>query len=148
MNDQLNFLQTTLHSEIPLTRQMGIRVADYSGSELFVHADLAPNINIHGTAFGGSLYSICAAACWGLLHLKLMEQQVAAQIVLAEGEIKYRRPVREDILVRCSLPDSESCDRFIYRARQGRKAAITLDAEIMAGNRQAVVFKGHFSSVG
>ena len=57
MTLRLQELTETLHREVPLTREMGISVAAYDGHELRVAADFEPNVNIHGTAFGGSLFS-------------------------------------------------------------------------------------------
>ncbi len=54
MRQRLKLLEETLHKEVPLTRQMGVRAEEHDGRELVIKADFEPNINIHGTAFGGS----------------------------------------------------------------------------------------------
>ena len=146
MINPAHFLQETLHREIPLTKQMAIKVQEYTGQELLLHADLAPNINVHGTAFGGSLYSVCAIACWGFLHLKSLEADVPGEIVLGEGHIKYHRPLQEDILVRCSPLDEIGLNHFITRLKEKRKAALVLNATVEAGNERAVSFTGHYFS--
>ena len=143
MKRRIQALERTLHREVPLTRQMGIRVEDHDGSELVVKADFAPNVNIHGTAFGGSLFSICAITGWGLLHLKFDEAGVAAQSVLGEAGIRYLRPVRGEIEARCRLP--EDFDHFMQRVLQGQRAAVRLEAVIRTGGRERVRFQGDYS---
>ncbi|MET0103831.1 MAG: YiiD C-terminal domain-containing protein [Sedimenticola sp.] len=137
-------LQDVLHREVPLTAHMGVRVAGYDGKELVLQADLAPNVNIHGTAFGGSLYSICAIACWGLLHCRFQEAGITAGSVLAEGQIQYRLPVSGVIEERCRVPGS--FEAFLAEVKSGRRTGIELQAEVLTGRGRAVIFRGRYSS--
>ncbi|MET0083158.1 MAG: YiiD C-terminal domain-containing protein [Sedimenticola sp.] len=137
-------LQDVLHREVPLTAHMGVRVAGYDGGELVLKADLEPNINIHGTAFGGSLYSICAIACWGLLHCRFQEAGITAGSVLAEGHIQYRLPVSGAIEARCRV--SGSFEAFLAEVKSGRRVGIELQAEVLTGRGRAVTFKGRYFS--
>lgn len=144
--DAIKTLETTLHREVPLTQQMGIRVEEHDGNELILHADFEPNINIHGTAFGGSLYSICAVTCWSMLHLKFEEEGIDAQSVLRQANIDYIQPVRGDIKARCRLPDDGSFDEFMLRLKQSEKSGIELKAEIFSEDGVAVVYTGSYTS--
>jgi thioesterase domain-containing protein len=142
--DTLKVLEQTLHREVPLTQQMGVKVASHNGYELTLHADFEPNINIHGTAFGGSLYSICAVTCWGMLHLKFEEAGLDAHCVLGQAKISYMQPVRGDIQARCRLPQDGSFELFIDRLRQGDRARIELTAEIITKDGLAVSYAGNY----
>ncbi len=144
--DTLKILEETLHQEVPLTKQMGVSVESYDGRELMLHADFEPNINIHGTAFGGSLYSICAVTCWGMLHLKFEEAGLDAHSVLGQARIFYMQPVRGDIQARCRLPDDKSFEQFIQRLKQGEKARIELVAEICTEDGLAASYAGNYSA--
>jgi len=144
MKKRIQSLERTLHQEVPLTRQMGIRVEDHDGRELVLKADFEPNVNIHGTAFGGSLFSICAITCWGLLHLKFEEAEVGAHSVLGEAGIRYLRPVKGEIEARCRIPEA-GFERFMTRVEERQKAAIRLQAVIHTGGRERVHFWGEFS---
>lgn len=138
-------LEATLHREVPLSGHMGVAVQDYDGASLGLSADFERNINIHGTAFGGSLYSACALCGWGLLHLKFGELGLAAQIVLSAGGIRYLRPVKRHIEVRCSLPGDYP--GFIQRLQERGKARLALQAEILADGESAVVFEGEYAGI-
>ena len=51
----INELQNKLHSQIPMTKLMNLKIEDYNDKELITTAPLDININDKGTAFGGSL---------------------------------------------------------------------------------------------
>ncbi len=144
--DTIKTLEHTLHTEVPLTEQMGMRVESHDQNELVLHADFEPNINIHGTAFGGSLYSICAVTCWGMLHLKFEEEGIEAHSVLGSARIDYLQPVRGDIKARCKLPDGRIFDEFIQSIKLGKRSRIELDAEIHTENGLAVTYTGSYST--
>ncbi|AKH21220.1 YiiD C-terminal domain-containing protein [Sedimenticola thiotaurini] len=146
MQQRLALLEETLHREVPLTRTMGVRVEEHDGRELLFLADFEPNINIHGTAFGGSLYSICAVVCWGMLHLKFEDEGVPAHSVLGDARITYSLPVRGEIKARCRLPDDGSYETFIESLRAGKRSRLELTAEILVGEKVAVRFVGSYSA--
>jgi len=146
MKQRIRELELTLHAEVPLTRQMGVRVEAHDGRELVVHADFEPNVNIHGTAFGGSLFSICAVTCWGLLHLKIEEAGLAARAVLGGAQIDYARPVTGEIICRCRLPEDGAFERFMAQVADRERARIELQAQIVSGDRPAVDFSGSYAA--
>lgn len=146
MTQGLLTLEHRLHREVPLTRHMGIRLERYGDGELLVRADLASNVNIHGTAFGGSLFSICAVACWGLLHLNFEQAGLDAHTVLGEASINYYQPVRADLVVSSRMPDDGSFEIFLDSLERGGRASIRLVAMVQYQGRPAVKFQGEYSA--
>ena len=144
--DTIKTLERTLHSEVPLTEKMGLRVEEHDENELLLHADFEPNINIHGTAFGGSLYSICAVTCWGMLHLRFEEEGIPAHCVLGRADIVYLLPVKGDIKARCRLPEDGSVAQMLQNLKSGQKSRIELKAEIYTEDGVAVVYTGNYSA--
>jgi len=110
-------LQQRIREGIPLTRHMDFQVRELSANAITVAADGALNVNVHGTAFAGSLYTVCTLALWGLVNARLPED---AELVLAEGAIRYRRPVVGDIVAHCSLPPQQLQAFLQSLAEQGR----------------------------
>lgn len=104
--DSIESLQSTMHELIPVSSAMGIRVQSYDGSALVVTAPLAANINHQQSAFGGSLFSVAVLAGWGLMQLKLSELQLDCNTVIMGAEVTYQRPVFEDLVCTCRLPDN------------------------------------------
>ncbi len=144
--DALLLLERRLHLEVPLTRHMGVSLDRYQDGELWVQADFASNVNIHGTAFGGSLFSLCAVACWGLLHLSFEEQAVNAHTVLGHASIDYYLPVKGELRVKSGMPEDGSFPQFLSRLKRGDRASITLEAAIETSRGRAVRFCGDYAA--
>lgn len=136
-------LERTLHSEIPLSQAMGIRVAGYDGRCLRLAAPLAPNINHKLTAFGGSLYSLAVLCGWGLLHLKLAEAGLHKHIVIQEGSIRYLHPLNQEMVAECCVDDSE-LGRFLRMLEKHDRARLSLAVAIGKEGQPAVEFSGRY----
>jgi len=117
-------LQRILHEEVPLSETIGVGVHGYDGERLELRARLEPNVNIHGVAFGGSIYSICALSGWGLLVLRLEDQGLNPRLMIAGGEIKYVKPVDQAINAVSWLPDEGAFDEFVQTCKEKDKARI------------------------
>lgn len=138
------YLEETLHTQIPLTKGMGIRVASYDGDTLVLQAPLDRNVNDKGTAFGGSLFSLAVLAGWGLLFLKLKEEKLSGDIVIHESAITYHLPVAGVLEARCGIPEGDEYSRFMEDLRSNGRGKITLETVIMRGRRVAVSFTGRY----
>jgi thioesterase domain-containing protein len=136
-------LEHTLHSEIPLSQTMGIRVTNYDGASLCLTAPLAPNINHKSTAFGGSLYSLAVLCGWGLLHIKLAEMGLKKHIVIQEGSIQYLFPVKADMQAECQL-DEIAFNRLLRTLKKHGRARLVLNARIHQNGQTAVTFTGSY----
>ncbi|MDZ7842007.1 MAG: YiiD C-terminal domain-containing protein [Gammaproteobacteria bacterium] len=149
-DQRLAALQALLHREVPLSRHMGVAADSYDGAALVLTADLAPNINIHGTAFGGSMYSLAALCGWALLRLRLEDLSLQAEVVVGAARIDYRRPVRSTLFARAAC-EARSFDAFADRVRSARRAGV--DVEVVLGGAdegertQAAVFTGTYAAV-
>lgn len=122
-------LQALLYREVPLSRQMGVAAESYDGGTLSLTADLEPNINIHGTAFGGSMYSLAALCGWALLRLRLEDLSLQAEIMLGSARIDYRRPVRTKLAARAACR-GDAFDAFAGRVRNRRRASVEVSVEL------------------
>jgi thioesterase domain-containing protein len=136
-------LQQTLHSDIPLTREMGITVAAYDGRQLRLAAPLAPNLNHKSTAFGGSLYSLSVLCGWGLLHLKLEEAGLHRHIVIQQADIEYLLPVAQDMEAECEVDDA-ALQRFMTVLQKHGRARLPLNVVIKRDGQAAVKFSGRY----
>jgi thioesterase domain-containing protein len=136
-------LEHTLHNEIPLSREMGIRLAAYDGQRLRLGAPLAPNLNHKCTAFGGSLYSLCVLCGWSLLYLKLEEAGLHRHIVIQQAGIDYLSPVDQDMEAECTLDEGNLQRVMTTLARHGR-ARLTLEVIVAQSGKPAVKFSGRY----
>ena len=147
-NDPLaQLLQSVLHQDIPLTRDMGVEVISWQDHQLRLHLPLAQNINHKSTLFGGSLYCGAVLAGWGWLYLRLKEAGIDdGHIVIQDGQIQYPLPVKRDGVAICDAPDEASWDKFLKMYQRRGLARLALKTRIVAedSDEPAVEFVGQY----
>lgn len=140
-------LEVTLHTEIPITRQIGLRVVEYDGTSLTLAAPIERNINHKATAFAGSLNSVVTLAGWGLIWIALREAGVVATIVIQYSTSHYRRPVTRDFSATCQKPGDVQMAQFVRMLREKGKARLELEAEIRENGVVAMSFQGRYVAI-
>jgi len=136
-------LQSTWHREIPLAAAIDVRVAECTATELVVRAPIDPNRNVHGTAFAGSLFSVCVLTGWGMTWLALAQRGLGGMIVVAESRIRYRKAVAGEISCRCAADPAALDAAFAALSASGR-AKLPLICTIDADDKLAVTFEGDY----
>lgn len=140
-------LQELLLKEIPSTRYMGLSVVVASDRDVKLEFELGKNRNHKGTAFGGSQYSSCALSCYGLLLVGLRRRgYYTNNIVIANGQIKYKAPVGMDFYT-LAVWDDAVRDEFFDKLKRKKKAKVTLRAEVWSGNLMRTAFAGEFVAI-
>lgn len=137
-------LQATFDHEIPITREIGIKVALYDGEKLELTAPIKRNINHKSTAFAGSLNSVVTLAGWGLIWLLLKELDISATIVIQDSASHYRRPVTRDFTAICSRPPDEQVEQFARVLREKGRARLELASTISEQNVLVMSFQGRY----
>ena len=120
LHDLCTDLQAIWYQQIPLSKAMDMRIVDFADNTLTCCASLAPNVNVHGTAFAGSLYAVQALTGWGMMHLQLQLHELDASIVISNGQIYYAKPVAEEIVVSCSFAGQEAAMDNLQKSGKGR----------------------------
>ncbi|MDH0649118.1 YiiD C-terminal domain-containing protein [Pseudomonas sp. GD03858] len=147
MSADSQYLQSVLHSDIPLTREMGMEVIDWQGRCLRLKLPLAPNVNHKSTMFGGSLYCGAVLVGWGWLHLRLRELGIDdGHIVIQEGQISYPLPVTGTAVAQCPAPDEKTWERFLTMYQRRGRARLTLETVVSneGSDEPAVKFSGQY----
>ena len=147
MSTDSQYLQAVLHSDIPLTREMGMAVIDWRDHCLRLQLPLAPNVNHKSTMFGGSLYCGAVLVGWGWLHLRLRELGIDdGHIVIQEGQISYPLPVTGTAVARCPAPDEKAWERFLTMYQRRGRARLTLETVVSnkGSDEPAVRFSGQY----
>jgi thioesterase domain-containing protein len=130
-------LQRRIREFIPLSEAMQFSIEELSPQAIRVVAPLEPNINIHGTGFAGSIYSLAILTGWALCAHILEQAAVDAELVVAKAQIRYRAPVTGEL--RCSATAAaERREAFLRGARESGKGVLALDIEV-GDDRQAVL---------
>jgi thioesterase domain-containing protein len=142
----LDQVRHKLRSQVPLIAHMGVDLLSWDGATVIVEAPLAPNLNTHGTAFGGSLYNVAAMTGWSAVHLTLMDAGHTPSVWVAKGEIDYKTPVRGVIRGIATVSD-ESRQQLIRSYEEKGRAKLTIDVVIREGDRDAVVLKAVYAAM-
>ncbi|HKB56503.1 MAG TPA: YiiD C-terminal domain-containing protein [Lacunisphaera sp.] len=141
-------LEAFLHEKIPLTRAMGLRVAESTAVRLVLEAPLAANVNHLGTAFGGSLHALPTLACYAALWTLLREAGVDGHVVVKRSNAAYRQPVKGPLRAVCLRPAPGLGAEFTADLRRHGKARMELAAIVEgADGKPAVEFSGTFVAI-
>ncbi len=145
-----SWLERTLWRTIPLTQHMRVRVLPGSAHEtdacaadaqpLLLAAPLGPNVNIHGSAFAGALYSAAVLAGWGWLELHARRAAAGAgayalreaTIVVRSSAMQFRAPVDADFMARAEPPSADELAAFHAAFEAAGKATLALRVTIVA----------------
>ena len=136
-NELATAFERQVLADIPLTRAMQLRVAEWNEDRLRLSAPLAPNINDKGCAFGGSLASLMTLAGWGLIVLKLRTLGRSCDIYVQDSMLRYQAPVWSDFVAEAQLADGESWDVFLATLAQRGRARLRVDCRVPLGDGSA-----------
>lgn len=134
-------LQQTWTDTIPITEHMGIKLYQYTGRTLETRASLNKNINVHGTMFAGSIFSLATLTGWGMIYLQLKERGLSGDIVLGDGDIHYHKPITMKPRAICNI---ETLSGKYKPLEKGDKARFVLNVDILDDDNAVAEFTGVF----
>lgn len=135
-------LENKILSEIPILKSLGIEIQSLDTNASVISLPLLPNINHKGTAFGGSLYAACTAACYALIYSRQIESQLEDRdLVIIEGQMKYLKSVKEDFTVKATMIEKDWQNLVdSLKIKKPEKLMVLCDV-----NNGAAVFQGQFA---
>ncbi|TPV57952.1 GNAT family N-acetyltransferase [Aestuariibacter sp. GS-14] len=132
-------LQDTWSETIPITEHMGIKLHQFTGKTLETRASLNKNINIHGTMFAGSIFSLATLTGWGMIFLQLKERGLTGDIVLGDGNIHYHKPITMKPRAVCNL---ERLKGKFTTLEKGKKCKLELEVQVLDDTTPVAEFHG------
>lgn len=139
-------LETKLHSEIPLSHFMQVKVIHADEKQIELQCPLGPNHNHVGTAFGGSLAALMVLAAYCQLFKIINE---TGHVLLKTSSMNYMHPVEETLRAVCNAPTEEQVKKFKDAFAKKGKGRLTLTSQIvLADGRTACEMTGEFVGVG
>lgn len=108
---------------------MGFTINALSTQQIQVSAPLSNNVNIHGTAFAGSIYAVATLTAWALAYYTLKTAGSDADLVLGEGHIKYKAPINGDLDCQTALSDTDRTE-FLQRLEEKGRSRMILNVSI------------------
>ncbi len=141
-------IQRYLYKSIPLSAAMGVQVRRATADHVELAAPLAPNVNHAETVFGGSAAAVATLSAWTLLHVRLEEAGLDAQLVIQRSHMEYEKPIPGDFAAVCDFGDDSAWEQFRSTlARRGR-ARLTLTAHLVHRAHRVASFEGDFVALG
>ena len=134
------WLDEELDKGTPISKHMGVQVVAFTGDSLAITASLEPNINVHGTAFAGSLYCMSTLSGWGFITLQGKTRDLRASVVVASGEISYSKPIQTE-RINAKAQCFDDLDAVFQTYRDTGKARISIATDIEQG---AAAFFGKY----
>lgn len=116
------------YQSMPPVAALQLRIAGFDGECLRLQAPLAAHVNDKGCAFGGSLASLMTLAAWGVVTLRLQQAGLAAEVFVADSQLRYRAPLFADLQAEARLADGESWEAFLAELRDRGRAGARLAA--------------------
>ena len=135
-----------LHTHMPLSRSMAVSVVSASAMEVVLEAPLAPNHNVHGTMFGGSIATLALLAAWSVVHLRLEADQFAGQLVVSRSETDYLMPVSGQARAIARLGGVD-WDSFSSQLVRHGKARVTVTTEVLSNDLLTARLVGTFAAI-
>ncbi|MEE7558956.1 thioesterase [Xanthomonas sp. Kuri4-2] len=130
---------------MPPVAAMRIAVDGFEAGALRLRAPLQANLNDKANAFGGSLASLMTLAGWGWLTLQLQRAGHAADVYVADSQLRYLAPVYEELVATAAPGQSGDWTAFLATFRQRGKARIAMAAQVVLQSGQAAAsFSGRF----
>ena len=116
--------------DIPLLTAMELAFVGYDDLTLTMEAPLAPNVNNKGTAFGGSIASICLFGGWAVSTLGFMENGIDnTEIVVFRNDMIFERPARGLLNVEARVTPAEF-ETVLARLGQHDTGRIRFDVDV------------------
>lgn len=134
-------LQQTWHEQIPISEHMGIKLYQYTERTIETRASLNKNINLHGTMFAGSIYSLATLTGWGMIFLQMKQKGLHGEIVLGDASIHYHKPVTMKPRAICNI---ESVKTKFELLEKGKKCPASLRVDIYDSEQAVAEFSGQF----
>ena len=141
-------LQLYLHKNIPLSKAIGIQVADVSPSGIMLSAPLAPNVNHTGTVFAGSASAAALLSAWALLFVRLENEGIHARGVVQRNSMIYGLPITDAFMAFAASPDTESWQRFTSTLKKKKRARIRLESLLYCNGANVGKMEGEFVAIG
>ena len=137
-------LQALWHKTIPLSKAMNMNICYFNNETLITNCEPTFNKNLHDTMFAGSIYTLATLTGWGWVYFNLQHYSQKADIVLAQGNIRYIAPLSGVAHARTSLVQVTGNGEALA---QGKNARFSIEVEVCCGDNTVAIFTGSYVAV-
>jgi len=140
-------LERYLHENIPLTKAMGVKVILASPERVLLECPIEPNINIHGTAFGGSISALATITGWLWIHVYMRERKQAPKLVISESKMQFLEPVTGAFSAELRAPSDKVISTFTQSFDRRGSARIDLNVSVLSDGEEVGLFTGTYAAL-
>lgn len=126
---------------------MSVAVDAVTEEAVVLSAPMAPNLNQHGTVFGGSSATLAVLAAWSLLHTRLVSEGIDVKLVVQRTSMDYEAPMADRFTASATLAPGADWSHFVAAIHAKGKARIQVVAVVASGALPAGRFSGEFVAV-
>lgn len=142
-----SLLETHLHREIPLSRQMGVTVRLVSAEKVVLAAPLGPNINHKATAFGGSISTLAILAGWALVHARSVAAGIGCDVIIRNHELAFLAPVTGEFEAEAVFADEAGWEKWRARLQAMRTARVDVIATVLDTGRRCAAMRAEYVAI-
>ncbi|MAZ48427.1 MAG: thioesterase [Halobacteriovoraceae bacterium] len=131
--------KSKLLSAIPVVSAMEVDITEIGLRELTLTAPLNTNINYEGTAFGGSLNTLCILSGYLLVHHTMHSEQMHIDsLVIQDSQIKYQGPVNDNFYATARVEQADR-DKFLTMLKRKGTGRIKIYSSVKTGSEEGLV---------
>lgn len=124
------WLQKQIEELIPITAKTAFFIKELNDDQIELFIPLKPNMNDKSTLFGGVSSMMLTLSGWALISYKMKKKQNEFEVVVAKSQTEYSAPMKSSGAILKLGIDSSAFELFMQRLSSGKKASITLKAEL------------------
>ena len=140
-------LEKYLHESIPMTRALGLKVKFASPERVLLECPLEPNLNLHGTAFGGSIVALATITGWLWIHVYTRERKQSPKVVISQSHMSYLEPITGTFSAELRSPSESIIKSFTQTFDRRGSAKIELEVSILSDGEEVGLFKGTYAAL-
>ena len=145
LQDDARRLQKLMREQIPLCDFMQIAIEKLNSESIQVYAPIAPNRNLHGSAFAGSLSALTAVTGWALVTHIGQTRFGEVSVVVKKAEIEYLKPVTDEQIIIDAALENEALSNFFERIEMKGRGTIEVGVKIQSAGQVAVKLTGRYT---
>jgi thioesterase domain-containing protein len=123
-------LQAYVHAKIPLAAFMQVSVASLAPDTLELAAPLEPNLNVHGTLFGGSGAALGLLAAWALAFLRVRDDELVADLVVRSHHMSYLKPITGSVVAAARFKEADTWQNFAASVRHTGRGRLAVEVAL------------------
>jgi thioesterase domain-containing protein len=140
----LKRFEAECRQDIPLLDAMHLSFVSFDELTLTMEAPLAPNINNKGTAFGGSIASICLFGGWAVSTLAFMDNDIHnTEVVVYKNDMTFERPARGQLIVNAFIkPEDFAACLSRLKAKDTGRIRLDIHVELFHDDERCATMQG------